>query len=194
MIDFTDSRVPTTVDELWLTEHHPVFTLGQAGKIEHVLESGPIPVVQTDRGGQVTYHGPGQLVGYLLEDLKRRRLGVHQFVRNLEQVMIQTLARMEIDAVRIQDAPGVYAAGRKIGALGLRVRKGCSYHGISLNVAMDLEPYAQINPCGLIGMQVAQVTDFVQDVEMDSVKSYFVEELANVFGYRSVWPITTFET
>ena len=184
MRHFTDSRGPQTNDELWLMEHYPVFTLGQTGKREHLFCPCDIPVVQTDRGGQVTYHGPGQLVGYLLCDVKRRQLGVHRFVSNLEQSMIRTLQRVGISANRIPEAPGVYTQGKKIGALGLRIRKGCSYHGISLNVSMDLTPFSQINPCGLVGMQVSQICDFVDTVDMQLVKAYFVEELTKVFDYR----------
>ena len=183
---FTNARVDETVDELWFTEHHPVFTLGQAGKTEHILIPENVEVVHSDRGGQVTYHGPGQLVAYLLCDIKRRKLGVHQFVRNLEQVMIQTLSRIGIDCTRISGVPGVYVSGKKIGALGLRIRKGCSYHGISLNVAMDLEPFTRINPCGLVGMQVTQVSELVDVTNMAPIRDYFTEEVKDVFDYRSI--------
>lgn len=158
MRELTLARTPETPDEVWLLEHPPVFTQGQAGKAEHVLAPGGIPVVQSDRGGQVTYHGPGQLVGYFLLDLHRRGYGIRSLVTRLEESMIECLAGYGIAAAARRDAPGVYVDGRKIGSLGLRVRKGCTYHGISLNVAMDLEPFARINPCGLKGMAMTQVS------------------------------------
>jgi lipoyl(octanoyl) transferase len=159
MQQFTDQRDATTLDQLWLLEHHPVFTQGQAGKEEHLLFPGDIPVVKVDRGGQVTYHGPGQLVVYVLLDLKRRNLGVRQLVTMLEQVLIQTLAPYGITAYAKADAPGVYVDDAKIASLGLRVRKGCTFHGLSLNVNMDLAPFARINPCGYAGMQMIQTKD-----------------------------------
>lgn len=161
MQSYTVGRDANSADELWITEHDPVFTQGQAGKAEHVLAPLNIPVVQTDRGGQVTYHGPGQLVGYLLFDLKRLGLGVRALVRGIETAMIDTLAGYNIVAARRDDAPGVYVGNNKIGALGLRVKRGCSYHGLSLNVQMDLEPFARINPCGLTDIGVTQIADFV---------------------------------
>ena len=145
------------VDELWLVEHDPVFTLGQAGKPEHVLLPGDIPVVQSDRGGQVTYHGPGQLVGYVLLDLHRLGYGIRSLVTRLEQAMIECLALYGIVAAARPDAPGVYVDGRKIASLGLRVRKGCTYHGLALNVAMDLAPFERINPCGFQGLAMTQI-------------------------------------
>ncbi|MFK7915702.1 MAG: lipoyl(octanoyl) transferase LipB [Pseudomonadales bacterium] len=156
---YTVARDANSADELWVTQHHPVFTQGQAGRAEHVLAPAEIPIVQTDRGGQVTYHGPGQIVVYLLLDLKRLGLGVKALVRGIEQSMIDTLASNQIAARRRDDAPGVYVAGDKIGALGLRVKRGCSYHGLSLNVAMDLGPFARINPCGLTDIGVTQMQD-----------------------------------
>ena len=159
MRDFTLSRDAQTPDELWLLEHPPVFTQGQAGKPEHVLLPGDIPVVQSDRGGQVTYHGPGQLVGYVLVDLHRRGYGIRSLVTRLEQSMIECLAAYGIAAAARPDAPGVYVDGRKIGSLGLRVRKGCTYHGLSLNVAMDLAPFQRINPCGLQGLAMTQTSE-----------------------------------
>ncbi len=155
---FTDSRQADTPDELWALEHPPVFTQGQAGKAEHLLAPGNIPVVQTDRGGQVTYHGPGQLVIYLLIDLKRRKLGVRQVVTLIENAIIEILAdEFGLPAQADPKAPGVYVEGRKIAALGLRVRKGCTFHGLSLNVDCDLEPFARINPCGYQGLAVTSV-------------------------------------
>ncbi len=154
---FTESRDADSGDEIWLLEHPPVYTLGRAALPDHVLAPGAIPVVRTDRGGQVTYHGPGQLVAYTLIDLRRRRLGVRDFVHLLEGCLIDLLAGYGIPAGRRAGAPGVYVADAKIAALGLRVRRGCAYHGVSLNVDMDLEPFARINPCGYPGLRVTQL-------------------------------------
>ena len=159
MQQFTDQRNADSVDEIWLLEHSPVFTQGQAGKAEHLLFPGEIPVVQVDRGGQVTYHGPGQLVAYVLLDIKRRNLGVRQLVTMLEQILIQLLAGHGIEAKARPDAPGVYVNGAKIASLGLRVRKGCTFHGLALNVNMDMEPFNRINPCGYAGMQMVQSSE-----------------------------------
>ena len=159
MQQLTDQRDANTLDQLWLLEHQPVFTQGQAGKEEHLLFPGDIPVVKVDRGGQVTYHGPGQLVVYVLLDLKRRNLGVRQLVTMLEQVLIQLLAGYDIEAYAKPDAPGVYVGEAKIASLGLRVRKGCTFHGLALNVNMDLAPFSRINPCGYAGMQMIQCKD-----------------------------------
>ncbi|WP_423187265.1 lipoyl(octanoyl) transferase LipB [Alishewanella sp. d11] len=159
MQQFTDQRNSETPDEIWLLEHHAVFTQGQAGKAEHLLFAGDIPVVQVDRGGQVTYHGPGQLVAYVLLDIKRRNLGVRQLVTMLEQILIELLAHHQISAQARSDAPGVYVDGAKIASLGLRIRKGCSFHGLALNVDMDLTPFSQINPCGYAGMQMVRSAD-----------------------------------
>lgn len=157
MQDFTDSRDADTPDQLWLLQHPRVFTQGMAGKAEHVLAPGDIPVIQVDRGGQVTYHGPGQWVLYLLVDLRRHQLGVRNLVDLIERSIVKLLAHYGIDGVPRPDAPGVYVDGSKIAALGLRVRRGCSYHGLSLNVDMDLEPFSRINPCGHQGMQVTSM-------------------------------------
>ncbi|HET7267379.1 MAG TPA: lipoyl(octanoyl) transferase LipB, partial [Oleiagrimonas sp.] len=154
---FTDARDAGTDDELWVLEHDPVFTLGQAGKPEHVLAPGDIPVIRVERGGQVTYHGPGQIVAYPLINLRRLGVGVRELVRRIEQAIIDTLAHWDIDAARVEGAPGVYVDGAKIGALGLRVRRGCTFHGLAFNVAMDLEPFNRINPCGYAGLKVTQV-------------------------------------
>lgn len=154
---FTDQRDATTRDELWLVEHPPVFTVGLNGKPEHLLAPGDIPVVKVDRGGQVTYHGPGQIVLYFLLDLRRRGLGVRALVSLMEQAVIDLLAGYHIKAESRREAPGVYVNGAKIAALGLRVRKGCSYHGLALNVEMDLEPFARINPCGYPGLAVTEL-------------------------------------
>jgi len=153
---FTDARSEATADELWLVEHDPVFTLGQAGKPEHVLMPGDIPVIHVDRGGQVTYHGPGQLVLYPLLDLRRLKLGVREYVCRIEQAIIDTLGDWNIEASRRQGAPGVYVAGAKIAALGLRIRNGCCYHGLAFNADMDLTPFRAIDPCGYSGLAVTQ--------------------------------------
>jgi lipoyl(octanoyl) transferase len=155
----TDGRTQDTPDEIWLLQHPPVFTLGQAGRPEHLLDPGEIPVVRTDRGGQVTYHGPGQIVAYVLADLRRAGLGVKALVHLLEGAAIAVLAGYGIEAQARGDAPGVYVGGAKIAALGLRVRRGCSYHGLALNVDMDLTPFQRINPCGYPGLAVTQVAD-----------------------------------
>ena len=164
----TESRDDNTPDELWWVEHDPVFTQGQAGKEEHLLFPGDIPVVQVDRGGQVTYHGPGQIVGYPMVDIRRRGIGVRQLVTALENSMIGALSRYGIAAYARPDAPGVYVAGaggghRKIGSLGVRIRRGCSYHGLSLNLDMDLSPFQRINPCGYQGLEMTQVRDLLRD-------------------------------
>lgn len=156
---FTASRDATTADEFWLLEHPPVLTLGQAGKREHLLRDIGVPVIKIDRGGQVTYHGPGQLVGYLLFDLARRRLKVREFVNLIERALIELLSGYGIAGERLAGAPGVYVGGAKIAALGLRVRNGCCYHGFALNVAMDLAPFTAINPCGYSDLQVTQLAD-----------------------------------
>ncbi len=157
MQDFTTQRTAETDDEIWLLQHPPVYTQGLAGKPEHLLQATTIPVMKTDRGGQITYHGPGQLVAYVLYDLKRGGIGVRELVRRIEQAVIDALNEYEITAARKVGAPGVYVAGAKIAALGLRVRRGCSYHGLSFNVAMDLAPFSAINPCGYAGLQVTDL-------------------------------------
>ncbi len=182
---FTESRNEHTTDEIWLTEHNPVFTQGQSGKPEHVLAPAEIPVVQSDRGGQVTYHGPGQITGYLMFDLRRMKLGVRDLVTGIETTMAKTVARYGIEGIPRPDAPGVYVAGNKIGSLGLRVRRGCSYHGLSLNVDMDLEPFSRINPCGLLGMEVTHMADFA-DVDLDQVRNELVEDLLSVYGLEEI--------
>jgi lipoyl(octanoyl) transferase len=157
---FTAARGATTPDELWLLEHPPVYTLGSAGRIEHLLRPTAIPVERVDRGGQITFHGPGQLVAYALLDLRRRGLTVRRLVATLEQAVIELLAGYRIAGERRPGAPGVYVAGAKVAALGLRVRSGCSYHGLALNVAMDLAPFRDIDPCGYAGLAVTQLADF----------------------------------
>jgi lipoyl(octanoyl) transferase len=167
MTAFTEGRNDNTADELWYLQHPPVFTQGQAGKAEHVLFPGDIPVVQTDRGGQVTYHGPGQLVVYLMIDIARRGWGPRQLVSSIEQAIVDTLAEWDIEAAPRSDAPGVYTGERKIASLGLRIRHGRSFHGLALNIDMDLEPFRRINPCGYAGMEMTQMT-----AETDSAVSF----------------------
>ena len=179
---FTDTRSDDTPDELWLVEHDPVFTLGQAGKDEHVLMPGDIPVLHVDRGGQVTYHGPGQIVLYPLLDLKRLKVGVKDYVCRIEQAMIDTLADWNIHAQRREGAPGVYVNGAKIGALGIRVRHGCTFHGLAFNIAMDLEPFRRINPCGYQGLEVTSMLDLGGPSSLDAVKPVLVAHVARLFG------------
>ncbi|MBN8741415.1 MAG: octanoyltransferase [Lysobacterales bacterium 69-70] len=175
---FTDARTPDTTDEFWLLQHEPVFTLGQAGKTEHVLAPGDIPVIPVDRGGQVTYHGPGQIMAYVLVDLRRRGIGVRELVQRIEQAVIDTLGNWNIAAERREGAPGVYVAGAKVAALGLRVRRGCSFHGLAFNAAMDLEPFHRINPCGYKGLAVTQVLDLGGPASLAVLQSSLVDELA----------------
>ena len=159
MQDFTAQRAPDTPDEIWLLEHPPVYTQGQAGKPEHLIAETAIPVVPIDRGGQITYHGPGQVVAYVLVDLRRRGYGIRELVTRMEQAVIDLLAAHDVTAARLAGAPGVYVDGAKIAALGLRVKHGCTYHGLAFNVDMDLAPFAAINPCGYEGMRVTQCRD-----------------------------------
>lgn len=174
---FTQKRNKTTPDEIWLLEHHPVFTQGRHGKPEHVLNPGDIPVIQTDRGGQVTYHGPGQLVAYLLLDLNRRNIGPKQFVCAIETAIINVLKDYQIEARALKDNPGVYVDNKKIASLGLRLKKGLSYHGISLNVDMDLEPFSRINPCGMKALEITQLAAFSLNVSIDYVGNQFADTL-----------------
>ena len=177
MLDFTDGRDVNTTDEIWLLEHNPVYTLGKNGKAHHVLNPGKVPVIQVDRGGQVTYHGPGQLIAYLLLDIRRCHFGVRQVVTAMETALINLLAEYSIDAYAKPDAPGVYVADKKIAALGLRIRKGCSYHGLSLNIDMDTEPFNCINPCGYEGLEVAQLSDFLTGIDTDNIKKDLLRHL-----------------
>ncbi len=159
MQDFTDCRDDTTVDEIWLVEHEPVFTQGQAGKEEHVLAPGDIPVVKVDRGGQVTYHGPGQQMLYVLLNMKRNKLGVRDLVSALESCIVESLKPSGIQAYPRADAPGVYVDGKKVCSIGLRIRRGCSFHGLALNVNMDLAPFQRINPCGYAGLEMVNCAE-----------------------------------
>jgi lipoyl(octanoyl) transferase len=183
MSAFTDARDADTPDELWLLEHDRIFTLGQAGKMEHVLAPGDIPVLPVDRGGQVTYHGPGQIVAYPMIDLRRAKLGVRELVHKIEQAIIDTLEHWNIGAERRDGAPGVYVGEAKIAALGLRVRRGCSFHGLAFNVNMDLEPYHRINPCGYQGLAVTQVLDLGGPSRLADVEDVLVEQFCRQFGF-----------
>lgn len=182
MQEFTLTRTPEQPDELWFLEHDPVFTLGLNGKPEHLLAPGTIPVVKTDRGGQVTYHGPGQLVVYVLLDLARAGLNVRQLVSALEQAVIDTVAGWSIQAESRCDAPGVYVDGAKLASIGLRIRKGCSYHGLALNVAMDLAPFRRINPCGFAGLEVTELRALGGPVELEAVREALAPRLLGRLG------------
>ena len=181
MQEFTATRDAGTEDELWLVQHPPVYTLGQAGKPEHLLHATAIPLVKIDRGGQITYHGPGQVVAYLLIDLHRRRLKVREMVNLLEQSIIDCIADYGLDARRKDGAPGVYIDGAKVAALGLRVKNGCSYHGLSLNVDMDLTPFTWINPCGYSGLKTIQLKDFGVTEAPDTVAERLLGHLRRHF-------------
>ena len=184
---FTENRDSDSGDELWLVEHPPVYTLGLNGKPEHVLDPGAIPVVAVDRGGQVTYHGPGQVVAYTMLDLRRLGLGPRQLVMALEQAVIDLLAEYGVAAVGRREAPGVYVHGAKIAAVGLRVRRGCCYHGLSFNVAMDLEPFSRINPCGYPGMAVTQLADLAAVDDEQILAHRLADKLAGRLGLACVW-------
>ncbi|UTZ36703.1 lipoyl(octanoyl) transferase LipB [Vibrio campbellii] len=186
MHEFTDQRTDDTPDEVWLVEHNPVFTQGQAGKAEHLINTGDIPVVQSDRGGQVTYHGPGQLVAYFLINLRRKKLGVRDLVTHIENLVINTLKAYNIDSAARPDAPGVYVGGKKICSLGLRIRKGCSFHGLALNVNMDLGPFLRINPCGYEGMEMVQVSQVGGPEDIEAVEKQLIQELVTLLDYEQV--------
>jgi lipoyl(octanoyl) transferase len=192
MRDFTEQRDANTLDEIWFLQHPRVFTQGQAGKAEHVIAPGDIPVIQVDRGGQVTYHGPGQIVGYLLVDLRRRGLGIRALVNGIENAIIAVLAQYGVKTFAKPEAPGVYLNGAqrdardgaKIAALGLRVRRGCTFHGLSLNIDMNLEPYNRINPCGFSGLQVAQLRDLVDNAPaLETVETELMQALCEQLDY-----------
>lgn len=186
MQTFTAARDDASLDELWILEHPPVFTLGRNGKPEHVLDAGSIPVVNIDRGGQVTYHGPGQLVIYLLLDIKRKNMGVRDLVTRMEQAIIQLLAQYGVEAQGNRDAPGVYVADKKIAALGLRVSRGKTYHGLSLNVDMELSPFSRINPCGYEGLGVTQCRDVGIDEPVNVLAGELCTYLAGQLNYQQV--------
>lgn len=193
MQQFTDTRDEQTPDELWLLEHDPVFTQGQAGKAEHLLFPGEIPVVQVDRGGQVTYHGPGQLVVYVLLNIKRRNLGVRQLVNLIEQSIVDTLAIYQLNAYAKADAPGVYVDEKKVASLGLRIRKGCSFHGLALNVDMDLSPFQRINPCGYAGMQMIQTKDIGGPASIADAKQQLTHQLLQLLNVTDYQTTTGFD-
>ncbi|HDX8377858.1 TPA: lipoyl(octanoyl) transferase LipB [Aeromonas salmonicida] len=188
---FTDNRTSDTPDEFWVVEHDPVYTQGQAGKAEHLLAPGDIPVVQSDRGGQVTYHGPGQLVLYVLVDVRRSKLSVRELVTCLETAIINTLAKSDIQAYAKADAPGVYVTNElgmeaKLASLGLRIRKGCSFHGLALNINMDMTPFLRINPCGYAGMAMTQTSALGCPQSVAEAQAILVAELASLIGYQTI--------
>jgi len=183
MQDFTNNREATTVDELWMVEHPPVFTQGQAGKAEHVLNPGQIPIIQVDRGGQVTYHGPGQIVIYPLIDLKRHKIGIKALVTGIEEALILTMKDYGVNAQRKEKAPGVYVDNKKIASLGLRVRKGCTFHGLAFNIRMDLEPFLRINPCGFAGLEVTQLSELNNLIEFTKVQELLIKYFCTTLGF-----------
>ena len=178
---FTSTRTEQTVDELWLLEHPPIYTQGQAGKPEHLLNPSAISVVQSDRGGQITYHGPGQLVAYCLLNLKRRHLSIKTLVQGLEETLIQLLASYGLQAQRRCGAPGIYIDDKKIASIGLRVKQGCSYHGIALNVKMDLMPFKNINPCGFSSLEMTQLADYLPEITVPEVMQRWTDLFLNQF-------------
>lgn len=182
---YTDRRDASSDDEIWLVQHPPVFTQGQAGKAEHILAPGEIPVIQVDRGGQVTYHGPGQIVVYPLIDIARKGIGVRDFVHRIEESIIRVLAHYGVTGERLAGAPGIYVNGAKIASLGLRIRRGRSYHGLAFNVDMDLEPFGRINPCGYAGLQVTQLAAFTR-VACRDVENRLVASLVCQLGYSEI--------
>ncbi|WP_373819523.1 lipoyl(octanoyl) transferase LipB [Glaesserella sp.] len=192
MQEFTDARDENTPDEIWLVEHNPVFTQGSAGKPEHLLNPTNIPVVQSDRGGQITYHGLGQQIMYVLIDIKRHKangsdLNVRELVTALEQSVVKTLADYGIESYPKPDAPGVYVDGKKICSLGLRIRKGCSFHGLALNIKMDLAPFHHINPCGYPGLEMCQLADFIpeDEADCDKVSAKLIHYFSQILGYNT---------
>jgi len=182
---FTDARDESSSDELWLVQHPPVFTQGQAGKAEHVLSPGNIPVIQVDRGGQVTYHGPGQIVAYPLVDIRRKGIGVKEFVQRIEASIIDVLDGYGVKGERVAGAPGIYVGGEKIASLGLRVRRGRTFHGLAFNIDMDLEPFQRINPCGFSGLQVTQLSQLTP-ADFEEVENRLVDSLVRQLGYSSL--------
>jgi len=180
---FTEQRTTDSKDEIWMVEHPSVFTQGQAGKEEHLLSPGDIPVVQVDRGGQVTYHGPGQQVVYFLIDLKRKKMGVRALVSAIENIVIELLSSYGINSTARTDAPGVYVQDKKICSLGLKIKRGCSFHGLALNVKMDKSPFLKINPCGYEGMEVTQIFDFSIDKSLTDIRKDFQKLITKHLGY-----------
>ncbi|MFT6470501.1 MAG: lipoyl(octanoyl) transferase [Neptuniibacter pectenicola] len=190
---FTNERDADAVDEIWSLQHEPVFTQGQAGKQEHLLNPGDIPVVQVDRGGQVTYHGPGQAIVYLMLNLKRKKVGVRELVTIMEDAVVDTLNDFQVKAYAKPDAPGVYVDDRKIASLGLRVRRGCSFHGLALNLAMDLEPFLRINPCGYAGMEMTQLGMLVEGLDQAQASQCLLNHLISKLGYAEITRKTTLD-
>ena len=180
---FTAQRLSDTPDEVWLLEHEAVYTQGQAGKAEHILHPHTIPVVQTDRGGQVTYHGPGQLIAYVLVNIQKRNIGIRTFVCQLEHLLITLLKHFNITGLTRCGAPGVYVDEKKIASIGLRVRNGCTYHGIALNVSMDLGPFSGINPCGYAQLEMTQMANYVSGITVESVSKQLALDLITMFGH-----------
>lgn len=185
MQQFTEERDETTNDEIWLVEHQAIFTQGQNGKAEHILSPGYIEVIQVDRGGQVTYHGPGQLLAYTLVDLKRKKMNIRQMVNSLENSVINLLKNYNIQAVTECKAPGVYVSGKKISSIGLRVRRGCAFHGLALNVSMDLEPFTRINPCGYEKLEMTQLIEYNKMIDIESVSKELANYLMINLGYTT---------
>ncbi|MFO6422870.1 lipoyl(octanoyl) transferase LipB [Motilimonas sp. KMU-193] len=186
MKNFTDTRSDDDADEIWLVQHPSVFTQGQAGKAEHVLVAGDIPVVASDRGGQVTYHGPGQQVAYILVNLKRKDFGVRDLVSHIENALIALLQEYQIESYAKPDAPGVYIDNKKIASLGLRIRKGCSFHGLALNVDMDLSPFQRINPCGYAGLEMTQLRDFTHAIDFSQLQHQLITQLSQLLDYNEI--------
>lgn len=186
MQSFTDNRDKASDDEIWVLQHAPVFTQGQAGKTEHLLNTGDIPVVQVDRGGQVTYHGPGQVILYLLLDLKRNKMGVRDLVTMMEASIVELLSSYAVQGYAKPDAPGVYVDQRKIASLGLRVRRGCSFHGLALNLNLDTSPFLRINPCGYPGMEMANLSDYVTDLDPQEATLRLVDIFIQKLGYQQI--------
>ncbi len=192
MRHFTGTRNKETIDEIWLLEHKPVFTQGQAGLAKHIIsETGEIPIIQTDRGGQITYHGPGQLLIYTLWDLKRLQINTRELVVGLEESIIKTLQHFNIPAFSRRDAPGVYTDDGKIASIGLRVRKFCSYHGIAFNLQMDLKPFTCINPCGFNKLNIKQLADYLPEPNKNDVIQQIIKTICQNFGYTAVKPVQT---
>ena len=186
MQHFTDNRTQESDDEIWFVEHNPVFTQGQAGKPEHLLNPTNIPIIQSDRGGQITYHGPGQLIAYFLINLRRKNIGVRELVTHIENIVIQTLQNYGIEATARADAPGVYVNNKKICSLGLRIRKGYSFHGFALNIDMDLTPFSHINPCGYAGMEMTQLASLGVTEQLKSVENKITENITSLLNYPNI--------
>lgn len=186
MQEFTHLRSESTPDEIWLLEHHPVFTQGQNGKPEHILNPGNIPIIKVDRGGQVTYHGPGQLVAYTLIDIKRKKFNIREFVTLIEKSVVDLLAEFDIHAAAKREAPGVYVDNSKICSIGLRIRRGCSYHGLALNIAMDLEPFLRINPCGFSELKMTQISTLAGPKNIIEIALKLVKYLSTNLGYTTL--------